>query len=185
MKTSCVSVGFAGLSLAVALGFSAPAAASPSTENGSKADGQARIAETTQKLEQAFDEQFVKGQIDAAALAPLADDVINAMPEAARPRVQAHIQQVLEGGQKLASQLSSDQRAQMAAPTDSSKLTPTQIAYIGAWGWPSYGGWGNGWGTGWGGYGAFGWPSMYYGSTGCGFSAFSCGYGLGSYGWYW
>jgi hypothetical protein len=173
MKTSRVSVALSGAALAVVLGGSAGAKAETSPPSG-----QARIAETTQKLESAFSEQFVKGQIDRAALAPLAADVVRAMPEAARPQVQAHIDLVLQGGEKLASQLSQAERAQAAAAPAAEKVGPVQVGIVTAWGWPGY--------AGFGGMGAFGFPGMYYGAgMGCGFTGAACGLGLGTMGWYW
>jgi hypothetical protein len=167
MKTSCISVAL----LAVMLGGAAAANAATAEQSG----GQARIAETTLKLESAFSEQFAKGQIDRAALAPLVNDVVQAMPEGARPRVQAHIEQVLQGGEKLAPAWTPQERAQAVAVPDRDTMTPLQIGLGTSWGWPGA--------VGWGGLGAFGFPGMWGGGLGCGFGA--CGAGLGTTGWFW
>jgi hypothetical protein len=155
MKMKYVSVALsAGLALALTLGRSAQAdtasqEASPSPAASS--DGQARLAETTQKLESAFADQFVQGRIDRAALATSIRDVVNAMPEGARPKVQQHIDQVLGAAEKLAPTLTAEQRARSAAPAE--KIGSAQQAQVTAWGWPST--------AGFGGFGAFGFPSMY------------------------
>jgi hypothetical protein len=153
---------------------------------------QQRVAAATQKLENAFNDQFVPGKIDRAALSGAINDVVEAMPEAARPKVKDHIELVLQTAEKLASQLTPEQRAEAAAPPPPEKVGKTQQAQVAAWGWPGA--------AGWGGYGAFGFPAMYslgYGyNTGystsssfgtaisTGYSS-SCGLGLGCGGWYW
>jgi hypothetical protein len=136
-----------------------------------------RIAETTLSLENAFRDQFVQGKIDREALSVPIDQVIQAMPEAARPKVQAHIDAILAGGARAASEMTPEQRAQVAAPLAAETLGKTQAAILAGWGWPAMGG------MGFGGYGAFAWPTTYMMGTGCGFGA--CGYGLGMGGWYW
>jgi hypothetical protein len=134
--------------------------------------GQERIAATTQKLESAFNEQFVRGKIDRAALSGAIDDVVEAMPEAARPKVKDHIELVLQHGERLAAQLTPEQRAEAAAPPAPEKIGKTQQAQVTGWGWPGYGGWG--------GYGAFGFPAMY--NLGYGYASPYLGYGGLGYG---
>jgi len=139
---------------------------------------QARLAQATYSLENAFRDQFVQGKIDRAALSDRISDVVQAMPEAARPKVQAHIDQVLQAGAQAAAQMTPDQRLQVSAPPSEEKIGKSQAAWISSWGWPGY--------AGWGGYGAFGFPSMYTFGTGCGLGWGACGYGgLGLGGWYW
>jgi hypothetical protein len=147
--------------------------------------GQARIAETTLKLEKAFGDQFVQGKVDRSAL-PI-DEVIQAFPEAARPKVQAHIEHILTIGEKLATHMTPEQRAEAVAPPPAEKVGKTTEAQTLAWGWPGY--------AGFGGYGAFGFPGMYgYGLTGGWGLGYGLGYGtaygtglagLGWGGWYW
>ena len=72
-----------------------------SASEGSAPVEQARLAEVTLKLEKAFDDQFVRGAIDRDALSGPIGDVLQAMPEAARPRVQVHIAEVLRAGERL------------------------------------------------------------------------------------
>jgi hypothetical protein len=154
------------------------------------AAGQARLAETTQKLESAFSEQFVAGRIDRAALAPLVSEVVQSMPEAAKPKAQSHIDQVIQHGETLASQMAPDERALIAAAPAVENIGTTQAAQVAAWGWPGY--------AGFGGLGAFGFPgncipygtgyAVPYGGIGWnGFesgysSAYSCTTGFG-FGW--
>jgi hypothetical protein len=166
-------------------------------------DGQARIADATLKLEEAFSVQFTRGQIDRAALQGPIDDVVQAMPEAARPKVQQHIGDVLDTAEKLTSQLTAEQRAQVAAAPSQDHVGHLEQFLAGGWGWPGA--------MGWGGLGAFGFPGMFYGGglglgtglstgystatsystgystsfgtgLGCGFGV--CG-GLGGLGWFW
>ena len=160
MKTTYLSV---VLSAAVALGLAfSPAARAEASPNA----GQARIADATMKLENAFNEQFVHGSIDRGALSGPIYDVIQAMPEAARPNVQAHIERVVQAGARLASLMTPEQRAQVTASAAPENLGATQQAQIAAYGWPYAGGWG--------GYGAFGFPGF---ATGYGAgSGYSCGY---------
>jgi hypothetical protein len=153
---------------ALALGVAAGPTLARADESHS---GQARIAETTLKLEKAFDDQFVQGKIDRSAL-PI-DDVLQAFPEAARPKVQTHIDHVLTVGEKLAAQMSPEERTQAVTPPAAEKVGKTAQAWTGAWGWPGYGGFG--------GYGAFGWPGMYGYGVGLGYGAgYGLGYGLGT-----
>jgi hypothetical protein len=159
----------------------------------SPAAAQQHVATATQKLEDAFNEQFVRGKIDRAALSSAMNDVVEAMPEAARPKVKEHIELVLQTGERLTSQLTPEQRAAAVAPPPPEKVGKTAQAQVAAWGWPGY--------AGFGGYGAFGFPAMYtlgygygssYGTTSAysassGYSS-SCGRGwgaLGCSGWYW
>jgi hypothetical protein len=193
MKTRCVSVVISsGLATGIALGFATQASAGEGLPQAP--EGQARIAETTSKLENAFSKQFLQGQIDRTKLTGLVDEAVQAMPEAARPKTQQHIDMILDAGEKLASRMTPEERARAAAPPEYVGRVLTGL--IDAWGWPA--------GTaGWGGLGAFGFPGMYYGSGGCtpgygavspwGYSygsecAYSSGYGyggLGGGGWYW
>jgi hypothetical protein len=148
---------------AIGLAGAAPASAAQ--------DGQPRIADTTLKLEKAFNDQFLQGRIDRSALAAPITDVVQAMPEEARPRVQAHIEEVLQTGDKLASEMTPEQRARAVQPVSAETIGKTAQAQIAAWGWPGVGGWG--------GLGAFGFPGMYGYGTGLGWG------GLGLGGWYW
>jgi hypothetical protein len=119
----------------------------------SPATGQQKVAETTMNLENAFAEQFVRGQIDRDALSPAIDEVIAAMPETARPKVQEHIDHVLQVGAQLASQMTPEQRAEAATPPSAEKIGKTEQAQLAAWGWPGF--------AGWGGIGAFGFPGAF------------------------
>jgi hypothetical protein len=197
MKMRLVStVLSAGVAVGLALGSSAQA--EPSSQTGqtqaasepAPSEGQARIADTTLKLEKAFDAQFVNGKIDRDALKGPIAEVIQAMPEAARPKVQTHIEQVLQAGEKLTSRMTPEQRTEAVAAPAPEHVGKTQQAWAGAWGWPGV--------AGFGGLGAFGFPGMYYGTglygaglgygTGLGFGGFGCGFGacgLGTTGWYW
>ncbi len=158
------------LSSALALGLSAAgtAAADPTPE-------QARIADSTLKLEKAFGAQFVQGHIDRDALAAPIADVLNTVPEASRANVQRHIENVLAQGEQLTSQMTPEQRAQGTAPADEEHVGKTAQAQIAGWGYPGY--------LGWGGYGAFGFP--YYGlgwgnGIGLGWgNTYGLGYGVG------
>lgn len=186
MKLTHVSVALsAGLALAMAMGCSAqvePSNQEPSASQASPSvPAQERIAQTTLKLESAFADQFVRGKIDRSTL-PI-DGVVQAMPEAARPKFLDHINRVIEAGQKLASEMTPEQRAQAAAPPAEEKVGKAVQAQIAAWGWPGYGGWG--------GLGAFGFPGAYsygYGFPGAysyGFpGGYSSGYGPACYGSY-
>jgi hypothetical protein len=179
-----------GLATAACSGASDPT--TQGTSQASPADGQTLIAQSTLRLEKAFSDQFDRGQIDRVALQGAIADVIQAMPEEARPKVQQHIAEVLDKGEKLASELTPEQRAALTVPPkDAGELQLHQIA---GWGWPGA--------AGFGGYGAFGFPGMYSygwgypygvgygGGYASGYSsgystAYSTGYGLGTGGWYW
>src|SRR5579884_2914608 len=99
-------------------------------------EGQAHIALATLKLENQFSDQFRRGAIDRAALQPAVDDVLRAMPEAVRPKVQQHVADVLGRGEKLAPQLTSEQRAALTAAPPAERLGKTEIDIISAWGFP-------------------------------------------------
>jgi hypothetical protein len=148
-------------------------------------DPQAHIAEVTGKLEDAFTDQFVRGTIDRGALANAIDEAVQAFPEAARPKVQAHIEEVLSTSEKLLPQLSPEERADAAASPET--LGTEEQAAVRGWGWRRA--------RGFGGVGAFGFPSMLrfggrvhsaYGR----FGRFGCRAGdpwcrLGGRGWFW
>jgi hypothetical protein len=146
-----------GLATAGCLGAS-ESASDPTEETTSRTSSavvqanQPEIARTTLKLESQFSQQFVRGRIDGEALQGAIDDVIQAMPEAARPKVKKHISDVLTGGGKLASELTAEQRAAVTTPPSTEKTGEVHEA-IAAWGWPGAGGFG--------GYGAFAFPGMH------------------------
>ncbi len=169
----------AGVALGLTFGSAAraessPAQADPARDVSSSAGApdQKRIADATLKLEGAFNDQFVKGAIDRSALSAPIDEVLRAMPEAVRPRVQDHIAQVLEAAEKLAPQMTPAERARATAPPAPEEVGEAQQAQVAAWGWPGA--------AGWGGTGAFGFPSTYGYGYGSGFSSgsgVSCNYG--------
>jgi hypothetical protein len=163
--------------IALGLSLACPARAEPTPQQGSLPAQQVRIAEATLNLENAFRDQFVQGKIDREALSGPIDDVVQAMPEPARPKVQAHIDGVLAAGARLASEMTPEQRTQAAAPPTVETIGKTQQAIIMGWGWPTL--------AGFGGYGAFAWPTTYMYGAGCGWGFGACGYGLGMGGWYW
>ena len=182
MKRNYASVALsAGVALGLALACSARAEATPQPDpQGSESNAglpaqQVRIAEATLNLENAFRDQFVQGKIDREALAEPIQQVIQAMPETARPKVQAHIDAVLAGGARAVSEMTPEQRARVAAPPET--LGKTQAAILAGWGWPGM--------AGWGGFGAFGWPNTFMFGGGCGLGFGACGTGLGLGGWYW
>lgn len=178
----------------------------PGTQS-SAVEAQSKLAASTMKLENAFSNQFIKGKIDREALKGAIDDVVQAMPEEARPKVQQHIDKVIESGIKAVSQMTPEQRSEVASAPPIDKVDKTAQAQIAAWGW------GPGIGlAGWGGIGAFGFPGMFFGfgapfgfggyglgyglgygasyasSYGIGYGAIGlggCGFGLGCGGWYW
>jgi hypothetical protein len=162
---------YAAVALFAGLALSIPGAAladgSGSGGRGIPRADQPRVADTTMKLESAFDKQFVDGTIDRNALAGPIDDVLRAMPEEARPVVKAHIDVVLDQGERLAARMTPEQRQGAVSPPPAEKVGKTQQAQLVAWGWPGY--------AGWGGYGAFGFPGMYGPALG--------GVGWGGYGW--
>jgi hypothetical protein len=155
MKSQIASVAFsAGLALAVT---GCATGAGGSSEQGPVGQQQRHLASASFALENAYDVQYAKGQVDANALQPLIYDVLEAMPEQARPQAQAHIYDVISSGEKDAKDLTPEQRAQVAAPVSADKIGPQQVEQIGAWGWGGLG-YGVGYGLGWGGLGAFGFP---------------------------
>jgi hypothetical protein len=179
MKARLISVAISTLALGLALGCTAQADASPtqqasgSSQSASQvaaAPDQARIADTTWKLESAFSDQFVKGRIDRAALAPLVDDVVQALPEPVRSQAQTHIEGVIAKGEQAATHMTPEQRAQLATPPTAEKAGKAMIQIIGYWGWPGY--------AGWNGFGAFGFPytSWNWGWNGLGWNGLYNGY---------
>jgi hypothetical protein len=131
-----------------------PNTSEPTSATSSGLD-QARIARTTLALENQFSDQFTRGQIVRTALEGAIDDVIQAMPEAARAKVQKHIDWILYAGNMLAPELTAEQRAAASAPPSDEKTQQTHEALVTSWGWPGL--------AGWGGYGAFAFPGMYGG----------------------
>ncbi len=82
------------IALGIGLGPATARAESPSEPAAeSQSPEQARVADSTLKLEKAFNDQFVQGRIDRSAL-PIGA-AVQAFPEAARPKVQAHIDQIV------------------------------------------------------------------------------------------
>ena len=190
MKSKFTSVVLSA-GLALSLAGCAASAGDPSapeakdTKPTADQEHQQRIASTTLALENAFDVQFVKGHIDSDALQPLINDVLQAFPDDSRPQVEKHIYDVIAKGQKDASEMTPEQRAELASPASADKQDKQQVDIIGAWGWgypagyaaaggcgggvavASTGcggavGWGGGWGpgvaaTGWGGCAGCGW----------------------------
>jgi hypothetical protein len=124
-----------------------------SAAKGSLHAKQARLARATMQLETAFDYQFARGAIDPVALSGAIDDVLDATPEPARPRVQVHIEEVLRAGERMVPEMTPAERAQETASPALESLDKTRQAQITAWGWPRA--------AGWGGLGAFGFPLMY------------------------
>ncbi len=170
-KTNAAVALFAGLALSI----SSAALASDGSGTGErvipKAD-QPLVAQTTLTLENAFDKQFVNGTIDREALAGPINDVLSSMPEEARPAVQAHIGRVLDQGEKLAAQMTPEQRQAAVTPPPAERVGKTQQSQLAVWGWPGF--------AGWGGFGAFGFPGIWgpaWGGIGWG------GLGWGAAGW--
>jgi hypothetical protein len=134
---------------------------------------------TAARLENAFNDQFIAGKIDRDAMAGLIDDVVQATPEEARPKMIAHIDQVLAVGANLAARMTPEQRTAVAAPPAAESVGKTQQAQLVGWGWPGA--------VGWGGFGAFGFPAFGafglgfggLGFAGLGFGGFACGAGCG------
>jgi hypothetical protein len=157
----------AGLALAVTFGATAKA------EQGALPAEQAQLADATLKLEKAFDDQFVQGTIDRDALSGPIQDVLQEMPEAARPKVQDHIGQILEGGAKLAAEMTPAERVQAVAPPALETIGKTRQAQIAAWGWPGA--------AGFGGLGAFGFPATF--GFGGGYSCSSQFQSVNGIGW--
>jgi hypothetical protein len=172
----------AGLALGIAtIGATAQAADGAASDESaaqpSRTSGQQRVADTTLKLENAFHDQFVRGKIDRSELTGPIADVLSAMPEAARPTLQAHIELVLQAGERLASQMTPEQRTAAAAPPAEEKVGTTEQAQLAGWGW--------GGAAGFGGFGAFGFPAMGgFGWGGLGFGGLGFG-GLGMGRWFW
>ncbi len=142
---------------------------------------QRHLASATFALESAYDVQYVKGQVDGDALQPLIYDVLDAMPEQARPAAQNHIYDVISRGQKDAKDLTPEQRAQVATP-DADKLGPQQVEQIGAWGWGGLGGLGLGWGGAGLGFAGLGFGGLGFGFGGLGAFGFPA---FGAVGWGW
>ncbi|HTQ45365.1 MAG TPA: hypothetical protein VMI75_21555 [Polyangiaceae bacterium] len=122
---------------------------------------QGQVAATTLRLEKAFSDQFVQGSIDRGALTGAINDVLQAMPETARAGAEEHIDRVIATGQKLAAEMTPDQRAAAATPPSPEQLGQLKqfvggfgwpgaagFGGLGAFGFPAFGGWGGGWGTG-------------------------------------
>jgi hypothetical protein len=166
MRTSNVPIVLSSLVLAVAGCVAAPAddaredgqasseavdstqaSMSEAQQVGDK-DSQARMAEATSKLERAFSDQFVRGAIDREALADRIHDAVASFPEDARREVQEHIDAVIDQGEQAASQMTPEQRADMAQPPEN--LDRSQLDLIARWGWARP--------RGWRGMGAFGFP---------------------------
>jgi hypothetical protein len=110
------------------------------------------MAEATWALEGAFADQFVRNEIDPAALSSAIDEVIRAMPEAIRPQAQQRIEEVLRSGQAAASLMSPEERASLASAPAPEAVGSAEEALIRSWGWDGY--------RGWGGEGAFGFPRL-------------------------
>jgi hypothetical protein len=118
----------------------------------SRDPSQARTAEATWALEGAFADQFVRNEIDPAALSASIDEAIRAMPEAIRAQAQQRIDEVLRSGQAVASMMSSEERASLASPPAPEAVDSAERALIRRWGWDGY--------RGWGGEGAFAFPGL-------------------------
>jgi len=177
MKSTFTSVVLsAGLALTAAGCAADPSVEQSQTAKPSVSPAQQRIASTSLTLEKAFDVQFVKGHVDSDALQPMIDDVLQSMPEDTRESTRAHIYDVIARGQKAASEMTPEQRAQLAAPVAADKLDPQQVDIIGAfgWGWPAFGGVGYG-GLGLG-YGGLGWGGGY--GTAVSTTTTAVGYGV-------
>jgi hypothetical protein len=181
MRTPNVSIALSSLALGLVLGCGAApedraqenGQASPGAEESAQTstsealqtaspqvdkEAQARIAASTLKLERAFSDQFVRGAIDREALSGPIKDAVESFPESARPEVQKHIDAVIDQGAQAASQMTPEERSDMAQPPE--KLDKSQQDLIGGWGWPG--------GVGWGGMGAFGFPGFGAGFGGWG-----------------
>jgi len=141
--------------VAVAVTLGSVAQASP------EGVSQGQVAATTLRLEKAFSDQFVHGNIDRGALTGAINDVLQAMPETARAGAEEHIDRVIATGQKLAAEMTPDQRAAAATPPSPEQLGQLKqfvggfgwpgaagFGGLGAFGFPAFGGWGGGWGTG-------------------------------------
>jgi hypothetical protein len=144
-------------------------AASPQVDKESRA----RIAESTLKLERVFTDQFVRGVIDREALAGPIKDAVESFPEAVRSQVKEHIDAVIDQGAQAASQMTPEERADMAQPPE--KLDKSQQDLIGGFGFPG--------GLGFGGMGAFGFPGFAGGWGGFGGWRGGFGWRGGGFGW--
>jgi hypothetical protein len=179
------SLGHIAVAAGIALGLGASSntaraeEGSASQESSSRVSpAQQRLADATLKLENAFNDQFVAGKIDRSAL-PI-DEVIQAMPEEARPQMSAHIDQVVAAGANLTARMTPEQRTAAVAAPPAESLGKTQQAQLAGWGCTA----------GWGGIGAFGFPAfggfgLGFGGLGLGgFGGFACGRGCGvGFGW--
>ncbi len=169
-------IGSVAVATALALGIAASGTnaraeeKSASEESPRVSPDQQRLADAALKLENAFNDQFVAGTIDRSALAGPIDEVVQAAPEAARAKISAHIDRVLETGAALASRMTPEQRAAVVTPPEN--IGKTEQAQLVGFGWPGA--------VGWGGLGAFGFPAGY----GLGFGLNGVGLGWGG-GWGW
>jgi hypothetical protein len=186
------SIGHIAIAAGIALGLGASSNIARAEEGSASQESstrispaQERLADATLKLENAFNGQFVAGKIDRDAMAGLIDDVVQATPEHARPKMAAHIDQVLAVGANLAARMTPEQRTAVAAPPAAESVGKTQQAQLVGFGWPGA--------IGFGGFGAFGFPAfgafgLGFGSVGfassMGFGGFACGAGCGlGFGW--
>jgi len=157
MRTPYVSIALSSLALVVAGCVAAPGDDAREDDQASSEavdSTQARIAEATSNLESAFSDQFVRGAIDREALSGRIRDAVASFPEDARREVQEHIDAVVDQGERDASQMTPDQRAELAQPPE--KLDESQQDLIGRWGWGRRR-------LGWGGMGAFRFPRARWG----------------------
>jgi hypothetical protein len=193
-KAAIASVAISTLAVGLALGCTGQVDSSPPEASSSSEDLSAspsanpdqsgspdepRTAETTQKLEEAFSDQFVKGQIDRDALAPLVDDVLQAVPAEERSNVKAHIDDVIALGQQTAAQMTPEERAKLVAtpPAGEGKVQIAPIGWFGGWR-GGFGGWSPGWSGGFG-----GWSGGWRGGFGGWFGGWRGGFGGWWGGW--
>jgi hypothetical protein len=145
----------AGVALALGTGCSSQPASNGEGDEITGAqtapvEGQERVAETTAALTDAIAAQLGQGTIDRAALAGPIARVVESSPEEARPEVQADIQDTLADAEDLASQMSPEQRADVAAHPEHVAAV-SEAVYRGrrgagrGWGRPL---WGRRWGRG-------------------------------------
>lgn len=197
MKTTVLSLGAATIALGMTLGCTAQTGSTSQEQAAGPQPtkvSQEQLRTATQKLDKAFADQIATGQVDRESLAPLAQDVVEALPEASlRPQLQAHIDAVIAHGTQKAARMTTEQRAQFAADRDQDKM---QIDWYGyGYGYPYYGaGYGYGYpyygyGAGYGAYGAaYGYSAAYGSAYGYGYPyygtyGYGCAYGCGAY-WY-